>query len=323
MPSIFSGEVKKKSFEEFHGADFVDCEEVGWGFSGLVLRSLHIPTKRTFARKIIHETPRKRKELSVLTHSEWEFYAKLQSRHIVECFGTLPLGETGHIHGGLVFEFMDLGSLCDLLSKRSHAPFPEPVILSIAASLLEACEHLESAGIVHRDIKPSNILFNSRGEVKVCDFGEACYGWESESRVCEYGRMAGSTAYMSPERLMCQTHSNPADIWSLGLVLLELTCPCFPFATRLSDSSGESFDEGSSFPKGEGCSLIELWESVMELDNLPQVSTEGYSAELAHLVQLCMIKDPKERPTAGELLKRFSLKGRASPEQLVKFITCK
>lgn len=302
---------------KYHGVDFEDQEEVGFGFSGLVLKSLHRPTNRLLARKIIHETPRKRRELFA-AHSEVEFYEKMNRkacRNIVECYGVMPRGVKGHIHGGLVFEFMDLGSLSDHLQSHSHRPLPEQIILHIAKSLLKACVQLERLSIVHRDIKPSNILFDARGRVKVCDFGEACFSWESMSRESEYGRMAGSTAYMAPERLASLEHSHSSDIWSVGLVLLELTSTTFPFvsSTTTETSSNASFD----------CSIIELWETVMETEPLPQVSTVAYSQELAHLVHLCMRRDSKERPSAQSLLDTFSgffRNNSATSEEFVRFL---
>ena len=307
--------ILEKTFRNFCGIDFVDQEEVGWGFSGLVLKSLHLPSNRILARKIIHETPRKRRELFV-THKEVEFYEKIQRmgrdcENVVKCFGFLPVGTRGHINGGLVFEFMDLGSLSDHLLLQNHRPFPEQIILYIAESLLKACAQLETLDIVHRDIKPSNVLFNSMGGVKLCDFGEACYSWESEGEGGDYCGMAGSTAYMAPERLACLSHSHSSDIWSVGLVLLELTFKRYPFANTPVES--DSF--------GGDCSIIELWEMVMEADSFPQVSPENYSQGLAELVSNCMRKDFRQRPSAQSLLKQFSsvLRGRAGSDEFVSF----
>lgn len=285
----------------YNGVDFEDQEEVGWGFSGLVLKSLHLPTNQILARKIIHETPRKRIELASNSGREVEFYEKLKEGgcgNIVKCFGRMPVGGKGHIHGGLVFEFMDQGSLADFLTLNHHEPLTEPIILYIAHNLFHACAQLEAMNIVHRDIKPSNILFDSRGEVKLCDFGEACYRWESEDCGSEGGRMAGSTAYMSPERLACKPHAHPADIWSVGLVVLELTSPSFPFYDFTS--SRDSFESATD------CSIIEIWEMVMETDPLPQVSKDFYSEDLVQLVNLCMRRNPQDRPTAKEILTKFS-----------------
>lgn len=308
------------TFKDFYGKDFEDQEEVGWGFSGLVLKSFHRPTNRILARKIIHETPRKRAELAVSRY-EAEFYEKIkevEDSNIVKCYGRLPVGTKGHIHGGLVFEFMDLGSLADFLIHHHHRPFPEPIILYIAQNLLKACAQLESHGIVHRDIKPSNILFNSQGGVKLCDFGEACYVWESRDSKSDYGRMAGSTAYMSPERLACKEHCHSSDIWSVGLVLLELTFNNFPFASSLTDTStSDSISFDGDF------SIIELWEMVVESDPLPRVPSDNYSNGLQELVNLCMQKNPKERPSAQILLSQFDeffTENMISKEYFVEFI---
>jgi mitogen-activated protein kinase kinase len=312
MPSI--------SFRDFYGKDFEDQEEVGWGFSGLVLKSFHRPSNRVLARKIIHETPRKRAELTVSRY-EAEFYEKMKedsNSNIVKCYGKLPVGTKGHIHGGLVFEFMDLGSLADFLILHNHNPIPEKIILYIAQNLLKACAQLEKLGIVHRDIKPSNILFNSQGGVKLCDFGEACYDWESKDKNCDYGRMAGSTAYMSPERLSCKEHGHSSDIWSVGLVLLELTCNNFPFATMSTDPSSDSVSFDGD------CSIIELWEMVMESDPLPQVSSDYYSRGLQELVNLCMRKDPNDRPSAQILLSQFDhffTESMATKDNFIEFIS--
>ena len=318
------------SFKIFLGTEFEDYEEVGSGFSGSVLKSLHHPTNRILARKIIYETPRRRRELyksesygsTRITYKEADFYRKIVlsggCKNIVKCYGVMPAGAKGHLHGGLVFEFMDLGSLADLLHRRSHHPLPEPFILTIAQNLLQACAHLESLGIVHRDIKPSNILFDRGSGVKLCDFGEACYAWESENQQNKSSRMAGSTAYMSPERLASLSHSHSADIWSVGLVLLELTSSTFPFATITSSSS----DSCASFDGN--CSIIELWETVMEVEHLPKVSTDLYSPDLVNLVSLCMRKDPNTRPTAKSLLEQFSFhfeNNKAKPDELVQLIT--
>ena len=314
MPVKVETNRQQPSSNRFLGTDFRDEAEVGWGFSGLVLKSLHLPSNQILARKIIHETPRKRTDLSLNRRREVEFYEKIMQisgercGNIVKCFGILPVGEMGHIHGGLVFEFMDLGSMTDFFNLHNHKPVPEPIILRIAHGLLQACAQLESIGIVHRDIKPSNILFDSRGGVKLCDFGEACFGWESEDGGCENGRMTGSTAYMSPERLAGRPHSYPSDIWSFGLIILELTCNCFPFDTTPFD--------------GGGCSIIELWEAVMETDQLPQVQNQNYSNDLVELVNISMKRNPLERPTATELLKKYSalFKGMAEVEDFINFI---
>lgn len=79
--------------------------------------------------------------------------------------------------------------------------------------------------IVHRDIKPSNILINSRGGVKIADFGVSKDVKKSMAKT-----FTGTGAYLAPERLREGTaHSVESDIWSLGLTLMEIAIARFPF----------------------------------------------------------------------------------------------
>ena len=73
------------------------------------------------------------------------------------------------------------------------------------------------------DIKPSNILINSRGDVKLCDFGVS--GQLIDSMANSF---VGSRSYMSPERLRGSAYTIASDIWSLGLSLLELALGRYP-----------------------------------------------------------------------------------------------
>lgn len=306
---------KTVDFKEFLGTEFDDHGEVGWGFSGLVLKSHHRSSNRLYARKIIHETSRTRQPEEEASHKEVDFYRKISqegvknsgAEFILKCYGEMKAGIKGHIHGGLVFEYMEFGSLADILKNKGYSPFPEPIILRIAQSLLKACAYLDDIDLVHRDIKPSNILVDRNGMVKLCDFGEACYKWESEDPLRGMSKMSGSAAYMSPERLTSKPHSTSADIWSVGLVILELTHGSFPFKS-LEDSD---------------ISLIELWEMIMESDTLPAVPPFKFSSELCDLVTLCMKKDPELRPSARHLLETFTKSlfiNMCTPSSLANFI---
>lgn len=88
--------------------------------------------------------------------------------------------------------------------------------------------------IMHRDIKPSNVLVNSKGEVKICDFGVS-----SELVNSIANTFVGTSTYMAPERIQGGAYSIKSDIWSFGLTILELATGNYPFAqsTRLEDNS--------------------------------------------------------------------------------------
>ena len=79
---------------------------------------------------------------------------------------------------------------------------------------------------LHRDIKPDNILVNKQGFVKLTDFGISI-------QLDETGQLAksfvGTLCYMSPERMEGEKYSSKGDIWSLGLVIVEMMAGAFPY----------------------------------------------------------------------------------------------
>ena len=128
---------------------------------------------------------------------------------------------------GLIIEFMDLGSLDFLLADDfAHAQLPERVLAAMTYQILWGLCYLHYSKTMHRDIKPANILLSSDGEVKLSDFGIS-------SMLNETSTMAdtsvGTFRYMSPERLLGERYGPTADVWSLGLALMELQLRHYPF----------------------------------------------------------------------------------------------
>lgn len=80
--------------------------------------------------------------------------------------------------------------------------------------------------MLYRDIKPANLLINCRGSSKITDFGISV-GLENTFAECI--SFKGTVTYMSPERIVGQPYSFPADIWSLGLSLFELATGKYPY----------------------------------------------------------------------------------------------
>ncbi len=304
----------------FSPADFIDFEEVGHGFSGFVLKSKLGQDGPLVARKIIHETRRKRAEMPTSlspAEREFEVYSRV-ARHggssfIVNCLGLMKEGAKGHLHGGLVLEFMDLGSLHDLLLRRPGHPLPESIILTVAHSLFSACHLLHSFGLLHRDLKPSNILFNSRGQVKICDFGEAAGLDEcADSSLSQCG--GGSLAYMAPERLSGQPHGPAADVWSIGVVLLEMVQGHFPFQNTAQVGSCSSFSD-------HDCSMIELWEIIMDEATFPPlINQTHYSPALTALISACLQRNSEKRPHIKDLLTSQIFDSQAEPSELLSLL---
>lgn len=137
----------------------------------------------------------------------------------------------------LVIEYMDLGSLEQWRENKKRnntdgsllqpSQMDEAFFSSVAYQVLRGLEYLHSQRIIHRDIKPGNILLNTNGAVKLCDFGiVSLYGEDDQSLQTT---VVGTSRFMSPERLRGKPYGKASDIWSLGLVVLELALGEIPF----------------------------------------------------------------------------------------------
>lgn len=124
---------------------------------------------------------------------------------------------------GMVLEYMDRGTLADLTERFI---LPEAVLASATYQMTWGLAYLHHEGRLHRDLKPSNVLVNSRGEVKLSDFGIAT---TLETKEGMASTMVGTFKYMSPERLLGHAYGTNSDMWSLGITILELWFRRQPF----------------------------------------------------------------------------------------------
>lgn len=122
------------------------------------------------------------------------------------------------------------------LRERIEAgPLPLTEVVTIALAVARALQAAHGSGVLHRDVKPGNIMAPPGGEVRLLDFGLA-HGVSLE-RVTGQGRLLGTPAYMSPERLQGEPCDLRADLWALGVVLFEMITGRFPFQGRSGEAS--------------------------------------------------------------------------------------
>jgi tRNA A-37 threonylcarbamoyl transferase component Bud32 len=124
----------------------------------------------------------------------------------------------------IVSELVDAPSLAAVL--RRDGPMSDDQVIALALQMLDALDAAHTAGIVHRDVKPSNILIH-QGEAKLADFGIAHMA--EDTRLTGYGVM-GSTEYLAPEMFHGEDPSPAADLWALGVTLMEAVEGRNPFS---------------------------------------------------------------------------------------------
>jgi serine/threonine protein kinase len=121
--------------------------------------------------------------------------------------------------GGRPYLVMQLVSGCTLRTMINRGPMDPAVVARLGTRLTETLRHVHSRHIMHRDIKPSNVLVDGSGACYLADFGIAkAIG---AARLTASGHCVGTAAYLAPEQVAGQGAGPAADIYSLGLVLLE------------------------------------------------------------------------------------------------------
>ena len=144
---------------------------------------------------------------------------------------------------------------------------------------------------MHRDIKPSNVLVNSRGMIKLCDFGVATETVNSVANT-----FVGTSTYMAPERIQGGAYSIKSDVWSVGLTVMELAIGRFPF----DSSDAAAGDRASAGPMG----ILDLLQTIVHEAAPKLPKSEAFPPILDEFVAKCLLKNPDERPTPRELYDR-------------------
>lgn len=177
-----------------------------------------------------------------ITQMTFKEYVSGDTRHSeeLERLQTDLRGTSKHVCGRMKFSEAEPweGKVED--SRRT--PFPEIILSLLAADVLMGLKELhDDYHLVHCDLKPGNILLSyDKEHFKIADFGCSRPLDPLTKRVCGSGMDVGTKLYKSPERFLCgegeeqANFSGKADVWSLGVILLELSAgihPCHPFKT--------------------------------------------------------------------------------------------
>jgi serine/threonine-protein kinase len=191
-------------------------EKIGAGGMGTVYRALDRELNRTVAVKVIR--PELASDLSSLLHLKREVVlaSRISGSHVVRVY------DFGEADGQalIAMDWVD-GENLALLLARIHT-LPPSQVCELATQICAALRDIHSASIVHRDLKPGNLLINRSGQVLVADFGLARSALPQDAGLSLAGESCGTPRYMAPEQLAGLPADVRSDLYSLGLVLLEM-----------------------------------------------------------------------------------------------------
>ncbi|XP_010470902.1 PREDICTED: probable LRR receptor-like serine/threonine-protein kinase RPK1 [Camelina sativa] len=204
----------------------------------------------------------------------------------------------------LIYNYLSGGNLEDFIKERSQSALEWKVLHKIALDVARALAYLHeqcSPKVLHRDIKPSNILLDDKNNAYLSDFGLSKLLGTSESHVTT--GVAGTFGYVAPEYAMTCRVSEKADVYSYGIVLLELISD-----KRALDPSFSSHENGFNIVSWAHMMLSQGKAKEVFTKGLWETGPPDDLVEVLHLALKCTVDSLSVRPTmkqAVRLLKRI------------------
>lgn len=193
---------------------------LGKGGMGCVYRVRNVISNRVEAIKVLLEDVSSQAELGDRFIAEIRTLARLDHPHIAK-FHTAFKIENQLV---MVMEFVEGATL---VQCAAAGPLPLDRVLGYMSQTLSALGYAHENGVIHRDVKPSNVMVTSNGVVKLMDFGIAKSA--IDPFVTRPGTTVGSMLYMSPEQVRGNPVNERSDLYSVGVMLYELTAGRRPF----------------------------------------------------------------------------------------------
>ena len=196
----------------------------------------------------------------------------------------------------LVMEYMNGGCLTDIIESHDQIPLNENVISYICNETLKALTYLHSFHCIHRDIKSDNLLLKKDGTVKLSDFGYAAQLTKQKSNRTS---IVGTPYWMAPELIRSQKYDEKVDVWSLGIMCMEMAEGCPPYL---------------DYPPMRALFLITS-------SGIPPLKeSEKWSKDFVNFIDECLKINADQRKPSFEMIKHPFINVKADKKELAVII---
>jgi len=254
-----------------HLEDFV---KIGEGSTGIVCIAKDKNTRYEVAVKRMDLKRQQRREL---LFNEVVIMRDYKHENIVQMYDSYLVEDELWV----VMELLRGGALTDIVT---HARLDEEQIATVCKQCLKAMAYLHSQGVIHRDIKSDSILLASDGQVKLSDFGFCA---QVSPDLPKRKSLVGTPYWMSPEVISRLPYGPEVDVWSLGVMVIEMI-----------DGEPPYFNEPP----------LQAMRKIRDMPPPRLKNPQRASPRLLGFIDKMLIRDPSQRATAAELLHHPFLK---------------
>ncbi|XP_063709263.1 serine/threonine-protein kinase PAK mbt [Culicoides brevitarsis] len=257
--------------------------KIGEGSTGTVCIATDKSTGRQVAVKKMDLRKQQRREL---LFNEVVIMRDYHHPNIVETYSSFLVNDELWV----VMEFLEGGALTDIVT---HTRMDEEQIATVCKQCLKALAYLHSQGVIHRDIKSDSILLAADGRVKLSDFGFCA---QVSQELPKRKSLVGTPYWMSPEVISRLPYGPEVDIWSLGIMVIEMI-----------DGEPPFFNEPP----------LQAMRRIRDMPPPKLKNSHKVSPRLQQFLDRMLVRDPNQRATANELLSHPFLRQAGPPSLLV------
>ncbi|KAI8788560.1 serine/threonine-protein kinase PAK 4-like isoform X1 [Biomphalaria glabrata] len=260
--------------------------KIGEGSTGIVCTAMDKTRGKLVAVKKMDMRKQQRREL---LFNEVVVMRDYHHPNIVEMYNSYLVGDELWV----VMEYMEGGALTDIVT---HSRMDEVQIATVCKACLKALAFLHSHGVIHRDIKSDSILLSHDGKVKLSDFGFCA---QVTPDLQKRKSLVGTPYWMAPEVISRLPYGPEVDIWSLGIMVIEMI-----------DGEPPFFNEPP----------LQAMRRIRDMPPPKLKNTHRVSPRLQGFLDRMLVRDHAQRATAAELMQHQFLREAGGPSCLIPLI---